>query len=67
MHAAGELAAESAHHEPRVQQAWLSPAARGAGGAASASAGAGSAAQILEEHMLKHVFGVGPAVFKVRP
>lgn len=66
MHTAGELFAESAHEEPRVHEAWLSSAARSAGGsAASAWAGGGSAAQSLEEHMLAHMNGLGPKTFQV--
>ena len=63
MFAVGELYAESAHEEPRMQQAWLSLGGRSTDGpAAAVSSGA---ARSLEKHMLENITGVGPSMFKV--
>ena len=60
MHARWQLAAESGNDEPHVNADWLSAAVR-PGSDAAAKAGGGE----LEQHMLAHVSGIGPSLFKV--
>jgi len=60
MHARWQLAAESGNEEPRAHAGWLSAAVR-FGGDASARSDGGE----LQQHMLTHVSGVGPSLFKV--
>ena len=54
-----QLAAESGDEEPQVQPDWLA-AVRNGGEAFSRARGSE-----LEQHMLAHVTGVGPSLFKV--
>lgn len=60
MHARWQLAAESGSDQPHVNANWLSAAVRH-GSDAPARAGGGE----LEQHMLTHVSGIGPSLFKV--
>ena len=58
MHERWQLAAESGSEAPQVQPDWMLAAK---GGEISASSAGGE----LERHMLAHVTGVGPSLFKV--
>ena len=60
MHARWQLAAESGDKEPRVNPGWLSAAVRAEGDTAARPVGGE-----LQQHMLTHVNGVGPSLFKV--